>query len=218
MPGCNIVRRIAVLFCLALTALAGTVQIHAGEESSSENSELTITNQPTFSAEVRDVGGRGFRTSRCVYVNMGVARFSFRVPEGSRASTATEDRINVIKNDYSCVVSLRAATGECATQNPQRLKEALLGRFPDMRLTGERSIMAADNTGPAFDFIHESDGLKRKTRVAFVPSAAGILEFKMTTAPDTFEANQDIFNEIVNTFRASKPNGDLEVVRLADNS
>ena len=78
--------------------------------------------------------------------------------------------------------------------------------------------MAADNTGPVFDFIHESDGLKRKTRVAFVPSAAGILEFKMTTAPDTFEANQDIFNEIVNTFRASKPNGDLEVVRLADNS
>lgn len=211
--------RVATLLrCLSLLALTFAIRVQAEDGTSLEDSPPAITNQLAFSAEVREVGGRGFLTSRCAYVRIGAARFSFLVPEGARVSTATEDRINVIKNDYSCVISLRAATGDSATLNPEQLRQALIGRFSDLRFAGERQVMAADYAGPAFDFFHESDGLKRKTRIAFVPSAAGILEFKMTTALDRFEANQDMLNEILGSFRAAKPNGELEVVRLPINS
>ena len=204
----------ALLLCLPLLAFTVAIRVRAEEVSSPEVSPAVITNQLAFSAEVREVGGRGFLTRRCAYVRIGSARFSFLVPEGARVSTATEDRINVIKNDYSCVISFRAATGDCATLNPEQLRQALIGRFYDLRFAGERQVTAADYTGTAFDFFHESDGLKRKTRMAFVPSAAGILEFKMTTALDRFEANQDMLNEVLGSFRAAKPNGELEVVRL----
>ena len=75
-------------------------------------------------------------------------------------------------------------------------------------------MFAASFNGPCFDIVHTIDGVKRKSRIGFVPSAAGVLEISMISSPEAFDKYESTLHHLLNTFRASKPDGTLDTVRL----
>lgn len=192
-----------------MTLVAG-----AEDHSSTDEQSGSFTNQSTFRAEVRTVGSRGFHTSRCAFVTIDGSKFSFLLPEGCRANISVEDRVIVSKEDLTCSVSLRKIIGDAATTDPEKQRGALLNRYPDLELKEESDFSATKFKGRAYDFVHRADGLLRKTRVVFLATPVGVLEFKMSADPKQFDAQMTIFNQILRTFTGSKPNGEADVVLL----
>ena len=156
------------------------------------------------------------------YLTAGTNKFGFLVPEGFQTDPNNKalDRISFISSEYNGWLTLHLAEPATSGDNdldPQFYREQLLSRYPGAKITEEFSLTAAGRSGPAFDLQKMSGGMLQSMRVAFIPSAAGVLEFSLLASPDNFPKFGSSFNLLLLTFRASV-DGKLEFPPFSDKS
>lgn len=103
---------------------------------------------------------------------------------------------------------IRAAT----SLNADLCRAWLSVRLSDLIIQEEFSLTAARGSGPAFDLICKVDGVVRASRVAFIASPIGVLEFNGLTSPERFEEAKAQFRSWLRGFRISDATGQLETL------
>ena len=156
------------------------------------------------------------------YLTAGTNQFGFLVPDGFRTdpNNTALDTISLISSEYNCWLTLRIegpAPSEGKDLDPQFYRDQLLSRYPGAKILEEFSLTAAGRSGPAFDLQKMSGGVLQSMRVAFIPSAAGVLEFSLLASPDNFPKYESSFNSLLLNFRASV-NGKVEFPTSPDKS
>lgn len=137
------------------------------------------------------------------FVTVGTNKFSFGAPSNFRID-AYPEKILFNSTDYSCFLTFRimdSALPDTAQLKAESYRDLLLSRYPGAKIVGEFSISAANRSGPAFDLQWKnSGGVMQSARVAFVPSAAGVLEFTLIARTDKFSEGQQSFDAMLASF------------------
>ena len=165
-----------------------------------------------LNATVRDGPTTGWEQLRCVDMKVGDRRLMLAVPPGFRAQIPSADKVVLVNDDYSCVLSFRiAAPGSAAgsSLNADLCRAWLEERLQDLSIQEEFSLNAANASGPAFDLQCKMDGVVRTARVAFIASPFGVLEFNAMSSPAQFETAKATLRSLMRGFQISAPNGKL---------
>lgn len=205
--------RIALLGLL-LNSLVPGWTLCAGELAAN-----VATNKPAFKVAVVNEFGPHIVPTRRVYLTSGTNRFAFLISDGLRMQPSDPQKITLVGSDNSCLITVRIMgpmpvdAKELAVDDQ---RERALELHPGARIMNEFSMHAGNAGGPAFDLRWTAAGdFGRMARVAFIPSAAGILEFSLESSAEKFPQMQPTLNFIMLTFRASE-NGKLEVIPISD--
>jgi len=178
--------------------------------------------EPTaLNACVRDGEVIGREQHRRVFMNVEGRRLMLVAPQGFRVILASPDKVVLVNRDCSCILSFRiAAAGSIAAASLNAdLCRAWLTAWPgDLKIQEEFSLTAANQSGPAFEVSFCADGLFRTSQVAFIPSPVGVLEFKLISSPEKFQAAKAEFHGLLLGFRISDANGKLEILPVLSES
>jgi len=168
------------------------------------------TNAPAYSVvttrhEVEGIG-HYFRA----VATLGTNQFAFIVPKGYliRLDEAAR-QLRAVEREDKCSITVRLfdpptnavdkATGEL---KPAVFRDLLLARHPDARITEEHSLTAGGSPGPAFDFgWRNAGGFPLQSRLAFIPTPAGVMEFHLLTSAADKEEFTYALNSLMLTFR-----------------
>ena len=157
----------------------------------------------------------GNEQRRRVVVTAGGRRLRLAVPQGFRVDITSPEKVVLVNRDYSCVLSFRLAApgGDAgASLNPALGRAWLSARLSDLKINEEFSLTAGHGSGPAFDLVCNVDGVVRASRVAFIASPVGVLEFTSLSSPKQFEEAKTKLRFLLRGFQISDPNGKLEII------
>ena len=180
-----------------------------------------LTNDPSLNVDVRikAQGGPGqIRTSRA-YITVGTNRFAFLVPGGFKIDTSDGQKVTLVRADCACVLSLRIleALPESGL-SVDLCRQKVMQEHPACKIDEEFSLGAGGATGPAFEFRWKGDGgVRRTSRVAYVPLRAAVVEFSLDSSPENYGSMLTHLNYVMLTFRASDPGGNIEPTPLYNN-
>jgi len=157
----------------------------------------------------------GFEQFSRVFMNAGGRRLMFVVPqEDFRAETSNPQKIVLVNRDYTCVLSFQvrsAGDAGSASLSSDLCRAWLSAEVGELVVLGELTQSAANCRGPAFDYAAKPDGVSRSSRVAFIPSPVGILEFKVSASPEKFSAAKSTFQGWLRSFQISDAQGRLKI-------
>jgi hypothetical protein len=157
----------------------------------------------------------GFEQFHRVFMNVGGRRLMFVVPqEDFRADIADPEKVVLVSQDYTCLLSFRIATNGSDIGTPlnaELCRTWLSARLGEPTFLDEFSQTAASCSGPAFDLIAQTNGVTRYCRVAFVASPIGILEFTVSASPEKFSAAKSTFQAWLRGFQISDAQGQLKI-------
>jgi hypothetical protein len=161
--------------------------------------------------------GPGQIAASRAYITVATNRFAFLVPGGFKVDSSDPQRITLIRADLACILSLRILepTSEQGL-TVEECRNRINKERPGCKIEGEFYLGAGNSSGPAFELRWESQGLRRAARLAYVPFRAGVVEFCLDSSPEKFGSMQTFLNDIMLTFRASDPSGNLEATPLYD--
>lgn len=155
---------------------------------------------------------------------LGTNQFAFIVPKGYliRLDEAAR-QLRAVEREDKCAITVRLfdtptnavdkATGEL---KPAVLRELLLARHPDARIIEEHSLTAGGSPGPAFDFgWRNAGGFPLQSRLAFIPTPAGIMEFHLLTSAADKEEFTHALNSLMLTFRFGEK-GRIELPEMSN--
>lgn len=154
------------------------------------------------------------------FVTSETNKFAFLIPDGLQVhNDPLHGRINLSNvegNRYISFTILDPAPSERRKLNPDTYREMVMNHYSNAKILEEGSRGAAGQSGPAFDIQWiGAGGILQETRVVFVPTAAGVLEFTATTSADMFPEFQGGFNNLLGTFCLST-DGKLDVPPVSD--
>ncbi len=155
----------------------------------------------------------GWEQHRQVTMKVGDRRLMLVVPQGFRANTTDPEKVILFTPDYGCVLSFRIAALSVmpgAVINAGVCRAWLSARLKDMSIQEEFPLTAAIGSGIAFDLRCKVDGLTRSSRVAFILSPSGVLEFSALCSPERFEATKTTLRLLIRGFQISDASGKLE--------
>lgn len=215
-PAGRVIRSCRTLrVCIGLIA-SGAVWTQAIYSASTDGQAEVSRPAPTaLNAKVQDGEMIGHEQYGRVYMNAGGRRLMLLVPQGFGADITSPEKVVLANRDYSCVLSFRiAAPGSIAVAslNADLCRAWLTTRLGDLKILEEFSLTAANGSGPAFDLKCKVDGVVRASRVTFIASPAGVLEFNSLSAPETFEKAKAKLWFLLRGFQISDANGKLEIV------
>lgn len=201
--------------CAALLAFWGCgFSACRAEEPAVTNSTLT-----KLEVEVRHEHGPGIAPARRAYLTVGETRFAFLVPVGFRVDLSNPERVVLASTDGFAHLTIRVnrslPPGLTALDAPS-IRQLVLSRHPGAQIQEDFTASAANQHGPAFDFRWDSGSLPCASRVAFIPCAAGILEFNLTGNADKWARYLTDLGTVMQTFCASDASGQLVVTPLSD--
>ncbi len=206
-----------VLF--AAVASAGLSPAVEAESSTTTAKNTNPTNQPPIAVAVKFEGGPGQIPTHRAYITAGTNKFAFLLPDGFRLSQSDAQKVSMVKNDGSCVISVKVislAASAIKSFDGAAARGLLAEEHPDANITTEFGMTAANANGPAFEILWGSGALARASRVGFVPLRAGVLEFSLDAGPKNLAPSLGDLNYVVVTFRASDESGKLEATPLSD--
>ncbi len=169
-----------------------------------------------------DLPGLGYYTRSVV--TLGTNQYAFVVPKGYIVRTDEPNRVvRAVEREDKCAISVRlfatptnAVDKATAGLKPEAFKELLLQRYPSARVADTFSLTAGGTGGPAFDFIWRNEGgLEVQSRIAFIPTPAGVVEFHLLTSAAVKEESFQALNSLMLTFRFAEK-GKLELPALLD--
>lgn len=187
----------------------------ARPEESAAGSTPALT---SLNATVLDGEMIGWEQYRRVFMNVGGQRLMLVVPQEFRADISNLEKVVLVNADYSCVLSFRIAVPGCVAPtalNADLGRAWLTARLGDLKFEEEFSLSAGNGSGPAFDLICKMDGVVRASRVAFIASPFGVLEFTSLSSPEKFEAAKANLRYVLRSFRIGDANGKLEILPAA---
>jgi len=177
--------------------------------------EVTQPAKIALDATVLDGEKAGSEATQCVVMSLGVRRLMLTAPQGFRANTTHPDKVTFANQDFSCVLSFRVVSpGSVAASalKPNLCRGWLAARFVDLRIEEEFSLTVPGGSGPAFDLKCNVDGLVRASRVAFIASPVGVLEFNSLSSPEESETAKLNLRFLSRGFRISDANGQFEIL------
>jgi hypothetical protein len=153
------------------------------------------------------------------FVTSGTNKFAFLIPDGLQVhNDPLHGRINLCNVEGNRNISftvLDPTPSEGRELGEDVYREVVLNSFPNAKILEENSRVAAGHSGPAFDIQWKSAGIVQHTRLVFVATAAGVLEFTACTSTDKFPELDTDFSLVLGTFCFST-NGKLEVPMVSD--
>lgn len=204
-----------------ITALLITAGALAGTAAAQSFAEATRTDHPAVQTVLKSEEVIGAETVKRAYINFGTNEFAFVVPAGFRLDALTSGKIALVKEDYTCSISLVFKDAPAATSPSLRadtLRQTLLDRFPGAKIEEEFSRSAANHSGPAFDLhVPNGAGGVQYARVVCIPFNAGIIEFTLLASTNQISTSQYAFDSILLTF-CSNEEGELVVRSLSTES
>jgi hypothetical protein len=143
-------------------------------------------------------------------------QFSFVMPSGFRRHIdAGEKKISLTSTSYTC--SITAKIFETATEGqvdlkPETVRSRVLGWYKDSKVVDEFTASIESMSGPAFEVEWVSDtGQKMTTRAAFVPYAAGRIEFTVQAPSSEIRQYDHTLSQWLLSFRTSPVGKELAV-------
>ncbi len=210
-------RKINLLPCLVVLGFCVTAAVAVGQETVATN-QLTET---VLSASLQNGELIGSEPVRRAFVQFGTNEFAFVMPPEFRLDASNPEKLVLVKSDYTCFINLRImrmGTASSAPPKPETLRGPLLSRYPSARILEEFNQSAANQTGPAFDLqFRSAAGMLQSARIAYIPCAAGLIEFTLVANADQFVNGQYAFSSLLLTF-CTNEGGKLEIVPLSDKS
>jgi hypothetical protein len=181
------------------------------------------TNAPATATQLEPEVVPGLPPITRVITSVGTNKFAFFAPRNFRVDASNPRKISLTSPDDMTFITVRILPPlpkPAGTEKKKSLRETcrdlLLAGHPGGKVLSEFTRTAGDCSGPAFDVQWQIPaGGVQAARVAFIPTVAGLLEFKLSTKPDRFHAATYKFNNVLLSFRVSK-NGKLEIVRLSN--
>ncbi len=178
------------------------------------------TNSIPMQASITPENVPNLETYYRAYIDSKAAKFSFILPRTYRTDSLTSADMQLVNENYNRFLSFRILgplSADAKKLDATDFRELLLDRHPGAKILEEFSLHAASHTGPAFDLEWaEANGVVRRSRVAFIPSAAGVLEFSLVCGVEQFSQAKNDLNSMMLTFRTGDSNGHLEISRLSD--
>lgn len=171
-------------------------------------------------AVVKNGETRGWEQTRRVFVKCGTNEMAFAVPHGLRMDTAGADKVTLVASDTTYYLSFRVripgtelAGTESAGEHARLLRE-----YANAKITNEFQAATPENAGRAYELRWTPTGIsERLVRVAFIPTAAGILELTLVADLSRAADGTFAFNSILTTMRKAQ-DGKFEFVRTTDAS
>ncbi|MEQ2008493.1 MAG: hypothetical protein ABMA26_17070 [Limisphaerales bacterium] len=201
-----------VILTGALMPLSGAAQVAA--TNGRPDFQLTTTRH-----ELEGIG-HYFRA----VAKVGTNQFAFIVPKGYFMRVDEANRLlRAVEREDKCAITVRvmesptnAMDKATATLKPEVFRELLLQRHPSAKIAEELSLSAGGQSGPAFDFVWKnSSGLSLHSRIAFIPTPAGLIEFHLITSAAEKEEFTYALNSLMLTFRFAV-NGRLELPEMSN--
>lgn len=155
---------------------------------------------------------------------LGTNQFAFVVPKGYLIRVDEANRVvRAVERADKCAITVRwFATPTNAVEKadqslkPAAFRELLQQRYASARITEEFSLTAGGTSGPAFDFVWRNEGgLEVLSRIAFIPTPAGVVEFHLLTSAAVKEESFQALNSLMLTFRFGEK-GKLELPALLE--
>jgi hypothetical protein len=144
------------------------------------------------------------------------SQFSFVLPPGFRRQLdAAERKISLTSTSYTCSITARifeTASDGPADLKPESLRARVLSQYEQAKVVDEFNASIESMSGPAFEVQWVSDsGQTMTTRAAFVPYAAGYLEFTVQAPTSEVRQYDHVLNQLLLSFRTSPVGKDLAV-------
>jgi hypothetical protein len=181
------------------------------------------TNALPLTAELRQELIPGFSPVTRVIASAGTNQFAFLAPRGFRVDASDPKRIALIFTNETSFVTIRllpplpvSPEGKPNSSVRSICKKILLSEQVGQAVTSEFSRGVDGYDGVGFNVRWAAPGFPiQSVRVVFVPTPAGLLEFRLKTSPNAFRDLSYKFNNVLLSFRSSL-HGDLEIVPLSN--
>lgn len=218
MQARNIICHCAVVTLLQVGLMISPAQVENPTANDSGDATNRVALVTTLTAEkVRDLP-----PITRAYLTAGTNKFSFLIPRGFRLDAASDDKIVMTAKDLGTFIELRRFDALEFTPNSTNRSAAskvyrklLLQEHAEARIRSEFSRTAADRRGLGYDFDwHLTGSVVQSARAVFIPTDAGIFQFKLVTKPKNFRAATYKLNNLLLSFCASK-DGQLDVAHLS---
>jgi hypothetical protein len=178
----------------------------------------SATNRPAFGASLRGGETVGDHQVQRVFLDVGTNQFAFIVPTGFRMDASDPQKIVLSDNAGTCFLTVRISSLRIppAPSPDKFFQTEALSRFPGARITAEASDFAAGHSGDALDLEWTgTGGTKESARVAFIPCAAGVLEFSALARTVNFKDAQMYLTVLMTSVRSNET-GKLVITPLPD--
>ena len=180
------------LFCLACLAGPGPRAVGAEEEF-------------RLLTEALEIPERGVVT---VYVLLAEGhRFSFLPPaRWSVRPDAPKKAVHLLPEDLRAGISFKIQAGRRVTSGAVEVREQLLERYPQARISDEFKCYAGGSEGVAFDIERlVGQETSASSRLAFVAFKGGTVEFELTANTSRFADYHLSFGRLLSSFRIDPP-------------
>jgi len=144
------------------------------------------------------------------------SQFSFVMPAGFRRQIdPAEKKISLTSTSYTCAITAKifeTSTDGQADLKPDTLRARILGQHKDAKIVDEFNASIESMSGPAFELEWVSEmGQRTTTRAAFVPYAAGHIEFTVQAPTSEIRKYDQSLNQLLLSIRTSPVGKDLAV-------
>jgi hypothetical protein len=205
------------IFC-TLLLLTGLNQFSAQASESAQppqpnTSTAASTNQPAFKTLVRVEDGPGLMAVTRAYLTVGTNKLGMQVPVGFRTETASRDSVALISHEVGCLITVRLLT-ELTLAQPlthDLLRDTVMKENGQAKIIGELELSSLGQWGPAFDLAYIDRGSERRSRVTYIPTTAGVIEFTVSCVPAKFALARQALHVLLLSIRQSDPNGELQM-------
>jgi len=182
------------------------------------------TNSSSLRVSLKSEEFRGNSNERQVqraYLTLGTNQFALTVPEGYQVDASNPQKIVFSDVNYTCFITCRfigsAPAGSDASQDAF-YRNLALSRFPGATVADQYSAAAPNLTGPAFELRwRNSFGAEEIACVAFLPTAAGVMEFDLLANSSNFDAGRYTFRVLLSSLRTNE-GGRLEITPVSGQS
>jgi hypothetical protein len=191
-----------------------SLRLLADPASPDESAQVARPLKTAINATVQVGEVIGQEQQRRVLATADGRRLILTVPLGFRVDISNPEKVVLVNSDYSCVLSFRIAapgTATAASLNAEVCRAWLSARLGDLRIQEEFSMATAGGSGPAYDLLCKVDGVARASRVAFIATSVGVVEFTSLSSPGQSEAAKAKLRFLLRSFQISNADGKLDL-------
>ena len=167
----------------------------------------STTNKPAFNASLRSGETVGNHQVQRAFLTIDTNQIAFMVPQGFFMDASTPGKIVLSDDSGSLFITVRVSHPQIPAESSPAdfFKAEVLHRFPGAKISSQSSDFAANHSGPAFEL--EWAGPKtvpQWARIAFIPSAAGVLEFSVLSRASNFKDAQTYLSVVMASVRSNE--------------
>jgi hypothetical protein len=176
------------------------------------------TNRPAFNTSVRGGEMVGDQQIRRAFLTIGATELAFLIPTGFFLDASDQQKIVLSDNTGHCFITVRVRPKSEVNSDAEFFKAQALSRFPGAKISEQSSEGAANHFGPAFNLEWAGpNGGPQSARIAFIPCAAGVLEFSVLTPSANFKDAQLYLTVLLSSLRTNE-SGKLVIVPIPGTS